>query len=145
LNAPSPKEQDRKASPAATTPVNAETPPPSIFSNGNHNNPEISITQPPLPSVISADLGPEASIGSPFKKQRSSLPGFDPEVRKALGLGSSVGGPRRESEGGVSTGFAGGSGTSWPNTQSDSSVAQFEAGSTVKSESTPEAEMEEEL
>jgi hypothetical protein len=32
-----------------------------------------------------AELGPEASIASPFKKQRASLPGFDDNVRKSLG------------------------------------------------------------
>jgi hypothetical protein len=143
MNAPSPKEQDRKASPAATTPINAETPPSSSFSNGN--NPEISITQPPIPSAIPADLGPEAaSIGSPFKKQRSSLPGFDPEVRKALGASAALGGVRRESEGGVPSSFTSGGGTSWPTSVPESAMAG-EAGSVVKTEPTPEADMEEEL
>lgn len=32
-----------------------------------------------------ADVGPEASVASPFKKQRASLPGFDDNVRKSLG------------------------------------------------------------
>ena len=38
-------------------------------------------------------------MGSPFKKQRSSLPGIDSEVRRKLALESvGNGGPRRESE-----------------------------------------------
>ena len=31
------------------------------------------------------DLAADDSIGSPFKKQRASLPGFDESVRKSLG------------------------------------------------------------
>lgn len=31
------------------------------------------------------DLGTEGSVGSPFKKHRASLPGFDESVRKSLG------------------------------------------------------------
>lgn len=31
------------------------------------------------------DLKTETSVGSPFKKQRASLPGFDEGVRKSLG------------------------------------------------------------
>ncbi|KAF2660561.1 hypothetical protein K491DRAFT_589024 [Lophiostoma macrostomum CBS 122681] len=36
-------------------------------------------------SSVPADLGTEGTIGSPFKKQRASLPGFDDGVRKSLG------------------------------------------------------------
>ncbi|OAL00643.1 hypothetical protein IQ06DRAFT_293927 [Phaeosphaeriaceae sp. SRC1lsM3a] len=36
-------------------------------------------------SAKAPDSGPEASIASPFKKQRASLPGFDDNVRKSLG------------------------------------------------------------
>ncbi|KAF2007094.1 hypothetical protein P154DRAFT_420919 [Amniculicola lignicola CBS 123094] len=38
-----------------------------------------------LKTVVPADLSTEGSIGSPFKKQRASLPGFDDSVRKSLG------------------------------------------------------------
>ena len=31
------------------------------------------------------DLGTESGVGSPFKKQRASLPGFDEGVRRSLG------------------------------------------------------------
>lgn len=31
------------------------------------------------------DLTTDTSVGSPFKKQRASLPGFDESVRKSLG------------------------------------------------------------
>ena len=31
-------------------------------------------------------MAPEAIVGSPFKKQRASLPGFDDSMRKSLGL-----------------------------------------------------------
>ena len=31
------------------------------------------------------DLATDSSVGSPFKKQRASLPGFDESVRKSLG------------------------------------------------------------
>jgi hypothetical protein len=107
------------------------------------------VTQPPLPSALPTELSLEgAAIGSPFKKQRSSLsalPGSDSELGKVLGISASIGGPRRESEGGVTTGFASKGGTSWPTTLPESSVAQFQAGPVVKAEPTVEAEMEEEL
>jgi len=35
---------------------------------------------------MSSDVPPEAVIGSPFKKHRASLPGFDDGTRKSLGL-----------------------------------------------------------
>jgi hypothetical protein len=106
------------------------------------------VTQPPPASAVPNDLSLEgAAIGSPFKKQRSSLsalPG-DAELGKALGAGASLASPRRESESGVATGFASKGGTSWPTTLPESGVAQFQAGSVVKTEPTVEAEMEEEL
>ncbi|KAJ4305192.1 hypothetical protein N0V90_000723 [Kalmusia sp. IMI 367209] len=45
---------------------------------------KIKTHQPPSnPSI--PDLGTESSVGSPFKKQRASLPGFDEGVRRSLG------------------------------------------------------------
>ncbi|KAF2712521.1 hypothetical protein K504DRAFT_373031 [Pleomassaria siparia CBS 279.74] len=37
------------------------------------------------PKVTLPDMGTESSVGSPFKKHRASLPGFDDSVRKSLG------------------------------------------------------------
>jgi hypothetical protein len=57
---------------------------------------------PPPPTSIPSDLGdPSTTVGSPFKKQRSSLPGIDSEVRRKLAL-DAAGGQRRESESAVS-------------------------------------------
>jgi hypothetical protein len=36
-------------------------------------------------SSVPAELSTEGTIGSPFKKHRASLPGFDDGVRKSLG------------------------------------------------------------
>ncbi|KAF2178818.1 hypothetical protein K469DRAFT_325011 [Zopfia rhizophila CBS 207.26] len=36
-------------------------------------------------SALPSDLSTEGTVGSPFKKQRASLPGFDDSVRKSLG------------------------------------------------------------
>ncbi|KAF2761004.1 hypothetical protein EJ05DRAFT_491840 [Pseudovirgaria hyperparasitica] len=38
----------------------------------------------PTPSLPPSDVPPEALVGSPFKKQRASLPGFEESVRKSL-------------------------------------------------------------
>lgn len=38
-----------------------------------------------MKSSVPADLSTEGTVGSPFKKQRASLPGFDDTVRKSLG------------------------------------------------------------
>lgn len=38
-----------------------------------------------IPKSSVPDLGTDTSVGSPFKKQRASLPGFDEGVRKSLG------------------------------------------------------------
>jgi hypothetical protein len=57
---------------------------------------------PPPTSV--PDLTDASAIGSPFKKQRSSLPGIDSEVRRKLALDAAAGvTPRRESESGVTS------------------------------------------
>jgi hypothetical protein len=60
---------------------------------------------PPPSNAPSAvpDLGAEGSVGSPFKKQRSSLPGFDSDVRRKLGLESGNNGQLRESEGAIAS------------------------------------------
>ncbi|KAF2644867.1 hypothetical protein P280DRAFT_182129 [Massarina eburnea CBS 473.64] len=49
------------------------------------------------------DLGIEGTVGSPFKKHRASLPGFDESVRKSLGasLSTTSGKERGNSEGSV--------------------------------------------
>jgi hypothetical protein len=36
-------------------------------------------------SSLPSDLGTEGTVGSPFKKQRASLPGFDESARRSLG------------------------------------------------------------
>ncbi|PVI06093.1 hypothetical protein DM02DRAFT_515370 [Periconia macrospinosa] len=38
-----------------------------------------------IPKSSAPDLGTEGTVGSPFKKHRASLPGFDESVRKSLG------------------------------------------------------------
>ncbi|KAF2818961.1 hypothetical protein CC86DRAFT_375394 [Ophiobolus disseminans] len=50
--------------------------------------PGITTTEPSSSSAAPSkpvESGPEASIASPFKKQRASLPGFDDSVRRSLG------------------------------------------------------------
>ncbi|KAL5117510.1 hypothetical protein ACEQ8H_004540 [Pleosporales sp. CAS-2024a] len=61
---------DASASPLSGTPVPGVTTTDAPSSNNGAKAPE---------------PGPEASIASPFKKQRASLPGFDDNVRKSLG------------------------------------------------------------
>ena len=56
-------------------------------------------------------MAPEAIVGSPFKKQRASLPGFDDSMRKSLGLDLLGGGGGAGKEGkGPSLGSLGESG-----------------------------------
>ncbi|KAF2280255.1 uncharacterized protein EI97DRAFT_447815 [Westerdykella ornata] len=61
-------------------------------------------------SSLNSDVGSEPSIGSPFKKQRASLPGFDEGVRKSLGAALMGAKERGLSEGTVQGGVAGSSG-----------------------------------
>jgi hypothetical protein len=96
----------------------------------------------PPPSGLPIDLEPGATIGSPFKKQRSSLPGFDEGVRKKLGLDSNNVGPRRESESGVTSAFSIGVGLSFPAGVPEEPISKFEPGPPLKK---PEETMEEEL
>ena len=86
---------------------------------------------PPTASAV-PDLGSDTAIGSPFKKQRSSLPGFDESVRKKLGVESLGGGPRRESESAVQSAFSSGVGTVWPAESQDKTETIFEPGPVLK-------------
>lgn len=142
LNVPSPKEQDRKQSPLATTPTSTDIPALDLTgaSNGIASFTPGSL-QPP-PSGLLADLEPGAVIGSPFKKQRASLPGFDEGVRKKLGLDSNIVGPRRESESGIASVFASGGGGSFPTGVPEETISKFEPGPPLKK---PDQTMEEEL
>jgi hypothetical protein len=106
---------------------------------------EATPSQPSQPAVTSAppaDIDLEDVVGSPFKKQRSSLPGFDENVRKKLASDALAAGVRRESESAAS-GFSS-AGAAWPATSSaePTSTKIFQAGSLIKE---PGAEMEEEL
>jgi hypothetical protein len=70
--------------------------------------PGITTTEPSsstsAPAKPSPEAGPDASIASPFKKQRASLPGFDESVRRSLGQ-ALMGTPkeRGNSEGNIAT------------------------------------------
>jgi hypothetical protein len=86
LEAPSPAPQNRKASPSATTPTSTDSP--SANGEGPSTN-----TAPA--SAVPSNVDAENIIGSPFKKQRASLPGLDETTHK---LSDELGGPRRESE-----------------------------------------------
>lgn len=55
-------------------------------------------------------MAPEAIVGSPFKKQRASLPGFDDSMRKSLGLDLLGGGGGAGKEKGAPLGSLGESG-----------------------------------
>jgi hypothetical protein len=106
VNAQSPREQELKNSPAtSTTPTSTEAPVNIFTSQPNGTKAESSLMPPPAnaPSAL-PDLGAEGAIGSPFKKQRSSLPGgFDSDVRRKLGLENVINGPRRESESAIAS------------------------------------------
>lgn len=57
-----------------------------------------------MKSSVPEILSTEGTVGSPFKKQRASLPGFDEGVRKSLGaalLGAQK--ERNNSEGNVTS------------------------------------------
>lgn len=150
---PSPKEQDRKPSPPATTPTLPDVPSAIVFaaaSNGSAmeeatpSQPS-QLSQPSQPAMApppSAEVALEDVVGSPFKKQRSSLPGFDESVRKKLASDAFAAGARRESES-AATGFSSSS-AAWPTPSASepTSAKIFQAGSLTKE---PEAEMEEEL
>lgn len=119
MNAPSPRDGELKASPNSLTPTSAGEPfdAQSLLTNGS--GPESTLMPPPTATPLfnlPPDLAFDGTVGSPFKKQRSSLPGFDNDVRKKLGLDTvAENGPRRESEGGIAsaaTAFANGIGTS---------------------------------
>ena len=60
-------------------------------------------------SALPSDLGTEGSVGSPFKKQRASLPGFDDGVRKSLGAALLGAKEKTDSVGGVPAGASGAS------------------------------------
>jgi len=49
------------------------------------SNSEITAEASTNPKSSIPDLGTEGTVGSPFKKHRASLPGFDDSVRKSLG------------------------------------------------------------
>jgi hypothetical protein len=103
LEAPSPAPQNRKASPSATTPTSTDSP------SANGEGPSTNIAPA---SAVPSNVDAENIIGSPFKKQRASLPGLDETTRK---LSDELGGPRRESESAIlaSGGVLSGSST-WP-------------------------------
>jgi hypothetical protein len=50
-----------------------------------------------------SDLGTDGTIGSPFKKQRASLPGFDEGTRKSLASALAGAKERGNSEGNVAS------------------------------------------
>ncbi|KAF2398360.1 hypothetical protein EJ06DRAFT_480361 [Trichodelitschia bisporula] len=87
LSANSPTPQTRKSSPTVSTP--------------SDNGATLLDPSSALGSSVPSDLAQESIIGSPFKKQRSSLPGLDESVRKKLGLESDL---RRGSEGLIGSG-----------------------------------------
>jgi hypothetical protein len=134
---PSPKEQDRKQSPLATTPTSTDVPTLDLTGSANGSSSLV-----PPPSGLPVDLEPGAIIGSPFKKQRASLPGFDEGVRKKLGLDSNNVGPRRESEGVITSVFSNGGGASFPAGVPEETISKFEPGPPLKK---PEETMEEDL
>jgi hypothetical protein len=138
---PSPKEQDRKQSPLATTPTSTDVPTLDLSGAANETPLFNTGSLAPLPSALPVDLEP-ASIQSPYKKQRSSLPGFDESVRKKLGLDSNNVGPRRESESGITSAFSSGAGLSFPAGVPEEPMSKFEPGPPLKK---PEETMEEEL
>ncbi|KAF2843616.1 hypothetical protein M501DRAFT_917291, partial [Patellaria atrata CBS 101060] len=90
LNAHSPQK-----SPAPASPSKDNTPDPSASTTGALDASNVSSvtnnsTLPPalgagIPNLTASDVTPESIVGSPFKKQRASLPGFDDSVRKSLG------------------------------------------------------------
>lgn len=103
-------------------------------------------------TAIPANIEPEAIVGSPFKKQRSSLPGFDESVRKKLGLDAIAGNVRRESESAASStaglsAFPSTGVSSWSVSSPESGGTKtFEAGgSSVAKSGVAEQDMEEEL
>lgn len=64
------------------TPISAAG---AVQANGSSSTsaPASSSNTPGIPTVAS-DVPPEALVGSPFKKQRASLPGFEEGIRKSL-------------------------------------------------------------
>ncbi|KAE9977811.1 hypothetical protein EG327_007625 [Venturia inaequalis] len=142
LNVPSPKEQDRKQSPLATTPTSTDIPTLDLTGSSNGIASFTAGSLQPPPSGLPVDLEPGAIIGSPFKKQRASLPGFDEGVRKKLGMDSNNVGPRRESEGGIASVFSSGCGGSFPAGVPEETISKFEPGPPLKK---PDQTMEEEL
>jgi hypothetical protein len=120
---PSPRDQTQdpkhpSPAPGTLTPTSADTLAPAISfeTNGSQAIPGVAPvaadgTLMPPPSGL-PDLNAEGAIGSPYKKQRASLPGIDSEVRRKLALDSvnGTGEPRRESESAVRTANALGSG-----------------------------------
>ncbi len=111
LEAPSPAPPNRKASPSATTPTSTDSP--SANGEGPATN-----TAPA--SAVPSNIDAENIVGSPFKKQRASLPGLDEAARK---ISDEHGVPRRESEstilasGGVLRG-----GNVWPGNHTEPKV-----------------------
>ncbi|TLD37153.1 hypothetical protein E2P81_ATG03965 [Venturia nashicola] len=142
LNVPSPKEQDRKQSPLATTPTSTDIPALDLTGSSNGTTSLTAGSLQPPPSGLPADLEPGAIIGSPFKKQRASLPGFDEGVRKKLGMDANNIGPRRESESGIASAFSSGVGSSFPTGVPEETISKFEPGPPLKK---PDQTMEEEL
>jgi len=103
LEAPSPAPQIRKASPSATTPTSVDSP--SANGEGHSTN-----TAPA--SAVPSNIEADNIIGSPFKKQRASLPGLDETTHK---ISDELGGPRRESESAIlASGGVLGGGNVWP-------------------------------
>ena len=96
-----PTTRNPSASPISGTPL-APTDTPT-----DHLPSSSSSAAPPKSSLpdLASDTG--ASVGSPFKKQRASLPGFDEGVRKSLGatLAASAQKERGNSEGGLGMGM----------------------------------------
>lgn len=143
LAAPSPKEQDRKVSPTATTPTTTDTPITTLFLT-NGSQAEASSSQSPVASALPLDIASsDTAVASPFKKQRASIPGFESGVRKSLGLDAIASASRRESEGNAATALSS-IGGAWPSSSLPEPVAtKFQAGPPAKADN--ETEMEEEL
>jgi hypothetical protein len=139
VNAHSPRDQELRNSPAAsTTPTSTDAPPNPLASQTNGSQADSGLMPPPtsVPSAL-PDLGAEGAIGSPFKKQRSSFPGIDSDVRRKLGLEAVNNGPRRESESAIAS-----TASALANSIGTSAAleAGFEPGPVLK----PSQEMEEE-
>lgn len=134
LEAPSPAPQNRKASPSATTPTSTDSPAPA---NGEGS----SSTAAPASALPASVSAPENAVGSPFKKQRASLPGLDETAARKIG---ELGGARRDSESAVSAlSNALGGANVWPGGHTE--AGQEAEASTSKPDFGPEIKQGQEM